>query len=415
MIQHTKSDIPSRQDANHQQLFINLTSVSPAEGISFSTSVSPEFNLCKNILFMKQQAFQTSSITESIVAFTQFARSFGMNAGIQETQEAITCANEGLINNRDNFKYALKAIFCKSPEERKVFEKLFLLFWDTNPTDLKEQKNKTSLQGAVNKKANASVVMLGQGKSEKAEEEAKNVSGANETERLKQTDLSKLNTTDAALLEDIAKENRHKGKINLRRTIRRSIGYGGEPIDLFRKAKKQKKQRLIVLLDVSGSMDKYSYFLLRFICALRENFRQLEAFVFSTSIIRISRALELNRIDFVLNRISEQADNWSSGTKIGECLQSFNDQYGKQLLNGSPIILILSDGLDTGDLLLLSKEMIKLQGRAKRIIWLNPLKGMSGYEPQARGMKAALPVVDDFRSAHNLNSLLELENILANA
>ena len=430
MTYRTKSDILSRQDANHQQLFINLTSVSSEEGIIFPALVGAEFNLCKNILFMKQQAFQTSSITESIVAFAQFTRSFGMNVGIQETQNAIACANEGLINSRDNFKYALKAIVCKSPEEGKVFEKLFLLFWDTNPTDLKEQKNKTSLQGAVNKKTNASVVMLGQGKSEEAEEEAKNVSGANETERLKQTDLSKLNTTDAALLEAIAKklfkqmavrlrrrmkESRHKGKINLRRTIRRSIGYGGEPIDLYKKARKLKKQRLIVLLDVSGSMDKYSYFLLRFICALRENFRQLEAFVFSTSIIRISRALELNRIDFVLNRISELADNWSSGTRIGECLQAFNDQYGKQLLNGSPIILILSDGLDTGEPLLLEKEMIKLQGRAKRIIWLNPLKGMSGYEPKARGMKAALPIVDDFRSAHNLNSLLELENILANA
>jgi uncharacterized protein with von Willebrand factor type A (vWA) domain len=235
---------------------------------------------------------------------------------------------------------------------------------------------------------------------------------------------------DAALLEEIArkmykqmalrlrrrmKEGRSNAQINLRRTIRRSIGYGGEPIELFRTAQQPKKQRLIVLLDVSGSMDKYSYFLLRFIYALRENFRQLEAFIFSTSLIRISKALQSNRLDVVLATVSEQADNWSSGTRIGECLNEFNDKYGKLLLNGSPVILILSDGLETGDPALLGREMIKLHKRARRIVWMNPLKGMKGYAPEARGMKAALPVIDDFSSAHNLESLLELENILADA
>lgn len=379
---------------------------------------------------MKQQAFQTRSIAEGVVGFVQFARSHGLNVGIQETQDALRCAKEGLISSRESFRYALKAIFCNSPEERKVYEKLFLLYWDTNPIDLQETKNKTSVKGSFKKKDSVSLVMLGRGKTDVPEEEGKNVSGANETERLKRTDFSKLNGTDTALLEDIArkmfkqmairlrrrmKESRSKGQINLRRTIRRSIGYGGEPIELFRRAQRPKKQRLIVLLDVSGSMDRYSYFLLRFICALRENFRQMEAFVFSTSLIRISRALQQNRVDFVLATISEQADNWSSGTRIGECLQEFNNRYGKLLLNGSPVILVLSDGLDTGDPELLSQEMIKLQRRAKRIIWLNPLKGMKGYAPVARGMKAALPSIDDFRFAHNLESLLELENILANA
>ena len=379
---------------------------------------------------LKQQAFQTESIAESVVAFVQFARSHGFNVGIQETQDALQCAKKVLITNKESFKYAMKAIFCNSPEDRKVFEKLFLLYWDTNPFDMQEPKNKTLVQGSLKKKTNASLVMLGRGKTEAPEEEGKNVSGANESERLKRTDLAKLNEMDATLLDEIArkmfkqlalrlhrrmKESRRKGLINLRRTIRRSIGYGGEPIDLFRRARKPKKQRLIVLLDVSGSMDKYSYFLLRFICALRENFRQLEAFVFSTSLIRISKALQPNRLDFVLDTISKQTDNWSSGTRIGECLHEFTDKYGKLLLNGSPTILILSDGLDTGDPALLSREMIKLHRRARKLIWLNPLKGMKGYTPEARGMKAALPSVDDFRSAHNLESLLELENILADA
>ncbi|OQP63850.1 hypothetical protein A3860_23210 [Niastella vici] len=379
---------------------------------------------------MKQQAFQTNSIAESVVAFGQYVRSHGLNVGIQETQDALRCLKEGLISDKNSFRYALKTIFCTTPEERELFEKLFLRYWDTNPVDMQEKKNKTSVQGSFNKKASASLVMLGFGKTAAPEDEGRNVSGANETERLKRTDLSKLNEMDAALLEEIAmklfmqmalrlrrrmKEDRNKGQISLRRTIRRSIGYGGEPIELFRRAQKPKKQRLIVLLDVSGSMDKYSYLLLRFIYALRTYFRQLEAFVFSTSLIRITKALQPNQLDVVLATISEQADNWSSGTRIGECFAAFNNKYGKLLLNGSPSILILSDGLDTGDPALLEREMIKMHKRARKIIWMNPLKGMKGYAPEARGMKAALPAIDDFRSAHNLESLLDLENILANA
>ena len=379
---------------------------------------------------MKQQAFQAGSISESIVAFAQFMRSHGFNAGIQETQEALLCAKEGLLTDKEIFRYSMKAIFCKSPEERLTYEKLFLLFWNTNPTDLKESKSKISVQGSVSRKPVASIVMLGRGKTISPDEEGKIISGANETERLKQTDFSNLNNIDAALLEEIAqklfkqlalrlnrrmKESKRKGQISLRRTIRRSIGYGGEPIDLFRKSQKPKKQRLVVLLDVSGSMDKYSYFLLRFVCALRENFRQLEAFVFSTSLVRISKTIRQSRLDFALNTISEQADNWSSGTRIGECIHEFNEKYGKLLLNGSPIVLVLSDGLDTGDPALLGKEMIKLQRRARKIIWLNPLKGMKGYAPTAGGMKAALPSVNSFHNAHNLESLLNLENILADA
>ena len=111
------------------------------------------------------------------------------------------------------------------------------------------------------------------------------------------------------------KQIRRKGQINLRRTIRKSIASGGEPIDLYHKARSPKKQRLIVLLDVSGSMDKYSFFLLRFICALSEHFRQLEAFVFSTSLIKVSKALQHNRLDMALAAIEAQADNWCGGTR----------------------------------------------------------------------------------------------------
>ena len=325
----------------------------------------------------------------------------------------------------------MKILFCNSPEEALLFDQLFTLYWDTNPIDMNTRKGEVNIQGNFNKKANASVVMLGMGKSEQQiEEEAKNVSGANAVERLKKTDLSLLSVMEASQLEEIAKkfckqmaarlrrrkkQSKTKGVINMRRTIRKSISSGGEPIYLFHNLKKPKKQRLIVFLDISGSMDKYSFFLLRFICALRDHFRQLEAFVFSTTLKRISKGMQSRQLDTVLNNISDNLDHWSSGTRIGECLQQFNDQFGKRMLNGSPTVLILSDGLDTGDVQLLGTALQKMHTKSKRIIWLNPLKGMKDYQPLARGMQAALPSIDDFRSAHNLESLLELENLLLHA
>lgn len=337
------------------------------------------------------QAYQSRSLTESLVAFAQFVRQHGMNVGIQESQEALLAAQRGLLSDRNLLRHGLKALFTKTPEEGPVFEKLFALYWDSNPVDLKSRKGTTKVQGSFQKKANASVVMLGQGKDHSSQqEEAREVSGANATERLKKTDLSKLSTAESEELEKIAeklfrqmaarlrrrmKHSNKQGQLQLRSTIRKSLCHGGEPMELVFRKQTPKKQRLIVLLDVSGSMDKYSFFLLRFICALKSHFRQLEAYVFSTRLKRISKALQLQRIDEVLRQVGEQSDHWSSGTKIGECLQQFNEKYGKRQLNGSPTVIILSDGLDTGEISLLAGEMKKIQRRSKKLIWLNPLKG----------------------------------------
>ncbi len=375
---------------------------------------------------MKQQAFATNSISESIVAFAQFSRAHGLNVGIGETIAAFEGLDQLPLENELQLKFLLKPLFCNSPEDRMLFEGLYKLFWDSNPIDL-NGKNQTKIAGAKKKKKSSSLVMLGLGNNEGAKEEAKEISGANEAESLRKTDFSKLSDIESKQLEEIAeklfkemalrlrrrmKESRHIGKLNLRRTIRRSINTGGEPINLFFKAQKPKRQRLILMLDVSGSMDKYSLFLLRFVFELRNYFRQLEAFIFSTSLIRISEAVAYGQMDATVEALGIQVNNWSSGTKIGECLKDFNEKYGKRILNGSPTFIILSDGLDTGEPEVLAKEMKTIQGKVRKLVWLNPLIAMSGYEPIQRGMKAALPSIDDFRTAHNLDSLLALEKIL---
>jgi uncharacterized protein len=211
------------------------------------------------------------------------------------------------------------------------------------------------------------------------------------------------------------KSSRKLGVLDLNRTIRRSIATGGECVTLMHRNKKPKKKRLIVLLDVSGSMDKYSFYLLRFVCTLQQYFRQVEAFVFSTTLKRISKVLHHKQLEYTLGLLADQVDHWSSGTRIGECLESFVEKYGKRMLNGSPVVIILSDGLDTGQPQQLSTQMHRIQQRAGRTIWLNPLKGTKDYQPIARGMSEAMPWIDDFSSAHNLHSLLELEKIMSYA
>lgn len=374
------------------------------------------------------QAFQTTGIADSIVAFSRFLRKNGIQAGVRETLEALEAARSGITADRNNLKWSLRAIFCQSPEDFKLFEGLFVLYWDTNPIDLRDERNKTNVKGIPPKTTQASLVMLGLGKENDGSEDAKPVSGANHAERLKKTDFSRLTEIESNELEEIAARlfremshrlrrrlRRHKrpGLPDLRKTLRRSIPAGGTPVRLFFKDKRIRKERLIVLLDVSGSMDRYSLFLLRFMLALRWHFRQMESFIFSTSLVRITRLVRPAGLDAVMQTMAEQAENWSSGTRIGECFRTFMDRYGKRMLNGQPLILILSDGLDTGDPAELGSVLKSMASRSRRVVWLNPLKGMKDYQPLTRGMQAALPSISDFRSAHNLQSLLDLENILA--
>lgn len=369
----------------------------------------------------------SETLRDSVIAFSELARKNGLKVGVQETLDALVAAREGAIVGYEHFRFAVKSIFCCSEEDGEVFDDLYEWFWGSPKNAVKSQitvKNRSNLV----KRSAASLVMLGQGKDQGEEkEESRNTSGANAVARLRKTDFSTLSAIDSAWLEEIAmklwkqmslrlkrklKSAPGKGKLDLRRVIRQSIAHGGDPIDLFAKRRKPRKQRLVVLLDVSGSMDKYSFFLLRFVCALKTHFERIEAFLFSTHLVRITPWLNAKNLEVTFRDLSSQADNWSSGTRIGACFQEFNELFAKRILNGHSTVIVLSDGLDTGDPQLLARELMRVKLRTRQLVWLNPLKGMGGYQPIQKGMSAALPNVDIFQSAHNLDSILELENFL---
>ena len=196
--------------------------------------------------------------------------------------------------------------------------------------------------------------------------------------------------------------------VDLRRTMRRSLSYGGEMLDIAHRRRKTKPRPLALICDVSGSMERYTRMLLHFVHTVAVSGQQLEAFLFATRLTRITRHLEHRGVDRAVSEVARAVPDWAGGTRIGEAIKAFNYRWARRVLRGGAVVLVISDGWDRGDPDLLSREMARLQRSCHRLIWLNPLLGSPGYEPLTRGMQAALPYIDDFLPAHNLHSLQEL-------
>ncbi len=202
-------------------------------------------------------------------------------------------------------------------------------------------------------------------------------------------------------------------QIDMRRTLRAALRTGGEPLALPRRERKRRQRPLVVLCDISGSMDRYSRVLLQFVYAITTGLRDVESFVFGTRLTRITHALRHRDIDEAVDRVTKDVVDWGGGTRIGDALKHFNRTWGRRVLGHGAIVLLISDGWDRGDPTLVGEEMARLQRMCHRLIWLNPLLGRPGYEPLTRGLQAALPHVDDFLSVHNLYSLEQLGDVLA--
>jgi uncharacterized protein len=204
-----------------------------------------------------------------------------------------------------------------------------------------------------------------------------------------------------------------KGQLlDMRRIMRRNMRYGGEVMRLAYKQPKMKRRPIVLLCDISGSMDRYSRLLLQFLYTVHRGAEKVEAFVFGTRLTRITRQLRNRDIDTAIEQVSKVVEDWAGGTRIGDCLGVFNRRWARRVLGQGAILVIISDGWDRGDPVLLRREMEHLQRATHRLIWMNPLLGMVGYQPITQGLQAALPYVDDFIPAHSLDSLEELGHLL---
>ncbi len=193
--------------------------------------------------------------------------------------------------------------------------------------------------------------------------------------------------------------------LDLRRAVRSNMKYNGEIVRLAWRQRKSKPRPLVVICDISGSMDRYSRLFLHFVYALAQETRQIEAFVFGTRLTYITPALRHSDVDTAVHKMSELVLDWSGGTRIGESLRAFNYQWSRRVLGRGAVAVIISDGWDRGDIDLLEREIGRLRRSVSRLVWLNPLLGAPDYRPLVRGIQTALPYVDDFLPLHNLMSL----------
>jgi uncharacterized protein with von Willebrand factor type A (vWA) domain len=197
-------------------------------------------------------------------------------------------------------------------------------------------------------------------------------------------------------------------RLDVRRALRQSLRTGGDVVSLPRRERRRRQRPIVLLCDVSGSMERYSRMLLQFAHAIGRRHRRLEAFLFSTGLTRITRDLRVRGLDAAVSAVARSVPDWSGGTRIGESLRQLHMRWTRRVLRSSSVVLLISDGWDRGDPLLLRDQVARLQRNCHRLIWLNPLIGTVDYAPLTRGLQAALPFVDDFLPARTLTNLADL-------
>jgi uncharacterized protein with von Willebrand factor type A (vWA) domain len=369
----------------------------------------------------------------AMLAFGGVLRASGLLVTTPELMDAVRALELVDLMDRDEVYRALRTVLVSRMEEQPAFDRCFEAFWRfqaeegqgleglvsmVQPTLPENEHGGNPPEAGQDKQAQIALDDWEEG--EEADDEPLEVPGLSNREVLMERDFS---TFPAEQLDEVArltvliakrlarrmsrrrKPTRRGGIVDLRRSMRANL-MKGEIIELRRRSRRRRKVRLVLLCDVSGSMDLYSRFLLQFLYALQNLFGRVETFTFATRLTRVSDLLRGPSYKRVLRRLTEVRD-WSGGTRIGEAIRDFNQEWGR-LVDRRTIVLILSDGWDTGEPDVLAQEMLTLKRRAGRVLWLNPLLGNPSYEPLTRGMAAALPLVDHFAAAHNLSSLREL-------
>jgi uncharacterized protein len=365
-------------------------------------------------------------------AFARLLHDAGLEAGPRRVTDATRALGFIDLKVEDDFRNALRAVFVSRKEDIPLFEAAFDIFWA--PPDPRASAGiipgRSRTLPMAPERAKVWADALGLNRSQMSREQTQqefpaSSSGYSAQELLRQKDFEDMTWAETEevkrLLEQapwrVAERRTRRlrpsrsGRIDLRRSARHAIRSSGELMTLFRRKPRVRRRPLVLICDVSGSMERYSRLLMIFAHAIARR-EDLEAFVFSTRLTRITRLLRHRDIDRALDSVSKGVHDFSGGTRIGDALGDFNRKWARRVLGHGAVVTIVSDGWDRGDPEQLTSELVHLRRSAHRLIWLNPLLGTEGYEPLTRGMAAALPLCDDFLAAHNLAALEDLGKLL---
>ena len=378
------------------------------------------------------QDFPPGEILSHLLRFARRLKERGLKITPGRVVDAARCLEAIDLSSRRDFAEALKANFVSTKEHLAVFEELFGEFWGQMQQALAKRSVPPEEGEEAGETSTARLLSISLDQEPPAEKEGspeeKLSTGYSPQEVLLVKDFNQFLPEDlpalerefARLLSRLAmKVSRRRTpasrgrEIDFRRTLRKAVHHGGEILELVRRRRKIKPLKVIVICDVSGSMDSSTRFILQFFFGLQRVFRRSETFVFSTRLTRITDILKRNRWAEALAAVGRRVQDWSGGTRIGDCLRTFNERYAKGMAGGSAVMILISDGWDRGNPELLDAEMKRLKRKARRIIWMNPLAGTPGYQPLSLGMRTALPYLDYFLPADTLKGLMSMGDILA--
>lgn len=361
------------------------------------------------------------------VAFTRILRGAGVRTPIGHVLTFVQALDKVGIQDRDNVYWAGRATLLRRPEDIPLYDKAFAVFWE---------QRKSPQEIVIEESFSITILLDDEEDNDNSGENDDDQDDSDETisvrfsavETLRNKDFAEYTTDELQLAQELMSTLRLAGpprqsfrqqpqrrgsRPDMRRTVRASLQAGGEPIRRHWQDNGTRLRRLVLLLDISGSMEPYARALLRFVQAAVAGRQKVEAFAIGTRLTRLTRELNSRDPDRALQQASRRVEDWSGGTRLGECVRTFNDSWGVRGMARGAIVVVLSDGWDRGDPDLLSDQMERLHRVSHRLIWVNPLKVSPGYAPLARGMAAALPHVDNFVEGHSVAALEELARAIS--
>jgi uncharacterized protein with von Willebrand factor type A (vWA) domain len=371
------------------------------------------------------------TLSANLVNFARALRAAGFDVTAGRVIDAARSLAAMDLGSLEDMRLALRANFLTEHAQTVLFDTLFDLYWrdpSAPPPDIpvatQQEREQAQRQEAAGDRRLVAA----------APRPAFQANGDNPEQTAGDADLLTVKDFSTYSDEDLAQARRviraiapklasaaarrrrlsHRGdEIDLRRSLRHAARHGGEVLRLLRRRRRVRRLRLVLLCDVSGSMDLYSRQLVQFLFAVQNELRGVSTYVFSTRLHDITHLLKTRSFDEALARIGRDVDAWSGGTSIGRCLAEFERGHARRRVDSRTVLVIISDGWDRGDIEQLRQAMAGLKRRARRIVWLNPLLGHAEYKPLARGMAAALPYTDEFLPAHNLDALARVARSLA--
>ena len=367
-----------------------------------------------------------SVLLRNLLHFGRLLRSIGLDVQAGRMLDVANALEHVEIGRRSDFYFTLQSLLVHRQQDLAPFDEAFRVFWRRPPGDwstddlraMGEQRRfappKPDLPAVEPGSADDGSVPR---RTEIVERIAPTSYSSREVSRVKdfarysEEELEQAKAMIAAFDWDLGRRRTRRwapgGRevVDLRRVLRQNLKYGGEPLTFPMRARTMKRRPLVLLCDVSGSMERYARMLLHFMHSVTRGLDRVEAFLFATRLTRITREIARRGVDEAVPKIPGRLPDWAGGTRIGEALRTFNVTWARRVMGRGPVVLLISDGWDRGEPDLLRREMSRLQRSCHRLIWLNPLLGSPEYQPRTRGMQAALPSIDDFLPVHNLASL----------